>query len=297
MYQFFDPFWTRFPWPATNRVRVDEMVPGVKRVRLVRAYRGQEIVPVFFYMVGDTAVDTGMPAARDEVVAIAREHELRRVVLTHHHEDHAGNAGPLQEAGLEVVAPPLTARLLAEDLPVPFYQHMAWGRMRPARLGTYEGRVRIGSYEAEVLPAPGHAVDQVVLYIPEKRWLFSGDVLIHERVKAFRGDEDFAASLETLERLVELEIDVLFCGHRPVAENGGAALARKLEWFRQIEEGVRRLDAEGYGYGEIIQRLGIEARGPITFFSMGDASTRNMVRSILKGPRPRRELRRILAAG
>ncbi len=293
-YHLLDPFWTRFPFPGTVGVRADRMA-GVRRIRLVRRTFGHELMPVYCYAMGDTLVDSGMPAAARQVLDLAEQLGLRRAVLTHHHEDHAGNAAPLVAAGVEVSASPLTARLLAHKLPLPFYQHLVWGTPRPAMVRELRSEtVAIGPFEARVVAAPGHAVDQIVLHVPERGWLFSGDVFIHERVKVFRRDEDFAAAVATLERLLELDFDTLFCGHRPVAEGGRSALARKLDWLRQLEDGARHHHSRGRGVGEIVHRLGIDTRGSMVLLSAGDASPANLVRSILHGPTPRREVSRVL---
>ncbi len=268
---------------------------GVVRIRLVRRYFGRELMPVYCYAVGDTLVDSGMPAAARQVLDLAARRGLRRTFVTHHHEDHAGNAAALVSAGVDVLASTLTARLLAHKLPLPFYQHLVWGTARPAAVRAVTAdTVAIGPYEARVVPAPGHAVDQVVLHVPERGWLFSGDVFIHERVKIFRRDEDFAVAVGTLERLLELDFDALFCGHRPVAEGGKAALARKLAWLRELEDGARHHHDRGRDVDEIVRRLGIATRGGMLMLSMGDASPANLVRSILFGPTPRPEVSRAL---
>lgn len=295
LYHRLDPFWSRWPWPDSIGLEVQEMA-GVLRLRLVRRYFGREVMPVYCYALGDTMVDSAFPAARSEVLGFAARRRIRRTLLTHHHEDHAGNASALLGTGVEVLAGAATARILAHDLPLPFYQHLAWGKMPPAEVRTLPGEtVALGPYEARVVAAPGHAVDQVVYHVPERGWLFSGDVFIHEKVKVFRRDEDFAASLATLERVLKLPFDALFCGHRPLAQGGREALARKLERLRDLEGGVRRLAGEGVEEGEIVRRLGLGVRNAFVDLTFGDATPRNLVRSILHGPTPRPEVARLFA--
>lgn len=296
LYHRLDPLWTRFPWPAQVALEATEMA-GITRIRLVRRYLGREMMPVFFYAAGDTLVDTGFPGGGREVTAFARDAGVRRALLTHHHEDHAGNAAALARAGVEVAATPLTVELVARDLPLFFYQHLVWGKMTPVRVRTIPGdTVAIGPYEARIVAAPGHAVDQVVFLVEEEGWLFSGDVFIHERVKIFRRDEDFAATLTTLERLLELPFDVLFCGHRPVAEGGREALRRKLQRLRDLEGEVRRLAEAGHPEKEIVRRLGFRTFGGFEALSGGDATSTNLVRSILHGPATRPEVADVLAS-
>ena len=301
LYHILDPFWKRFPWPGKPALRTDEFARGahgaVTRVRMAMRYLGSEVMPVYCYAIGDTLVDSGMPHAARQVVGFARETGVRRVVLTHHHEDHAGGAAAFVEAGTPVHAPPLTARILKHELPIPWYQHLAWGRTRPVEVQPIAGdTVAIGPYEAAIVAAPGHAIDQVVFHVAEEGWLFAGDLFIHERVKVFRADEDYHASVASLERVLKLDFDVLFCGHRPVAEGGKAALGRKLDWLRKLEDGTRRFHGEGCDVDEIVRRLKIQSRGAFVVMAAGDASPACLVRSILDGPKPRLEMRRFLAS-
>ncbi len=295
LYHRLDPLWSRWPWPDTVGLQTRDMA-GVTVLRLVRRYFGREVMPVYCYAVGDTMVDSAFPAARSKVVGFASRTGIRRALLTHYHEDHAGNAAALAGEGVEVLAGEVTARLVAHDLPLPFYQHMAWGKMRPVQVEPIPGdTVALGPYEARVVAAPGHAVDQVVFHVAEEGWLFSGDVFIHEKVRIFRRDEDFAAMLRTLERILELDFDVLFCGHRPLVEGGREAIARKLERFRDLEGDVRRLAGEGVAAEEIVRRLGLGVRSGFVALTFGDATPHNLVRSILHGATPRPEVERLLA--
>jgi glyoxylase-like metal-dependent hydrolase (beta-lactamase superfamily II) len=126
--------------------------------------------------------------------------------------------------------------------------------------------------------------------VPSEGWLFSGDAFIHERVKVFRRDEDFARTVATLERLAALDFDVLLCAHRPRLQGGRAALVQKLDWLRSLESKVRDLHARGFESREIVKRLALGTRHPFFQIAFGDVSSANLVRSILRGPEPRREV-------
>jgi glyoxylase-like metal-dependent hydrolase (beta-lactamase superfamily II) len=49
---------------------------------------------VFVFLVRDQLIDAGFPGARNAVARLLDERRPRGVVVTHQHEDHAGN-GPL----------------------------------------------------------------------------------------------------------------------------------------------------------------------------------------------------------
>jgi glyoxylase-like metal-dependent hydrolase (beta-lactamase superfamily II) len=289
LYHWLDPLWSRTRLPYTSRFSVERFA-SISIVRMVRSYFGRELMPVHCYAVADTLVDTGLESQGDSLSAFARSAGVRRALITHHHEDHAGNAQRLSREGVAVLAGAATAALVARDLPITFYQHFLWGKARPARAQVLGEEVELGGRRALLIPAPGHCVDQVAFHVPEEGWLFSGDAFLHEHVKLFRRDEDFAATTATLERFLSLDFDVLLCAHRPRLTRGKEAIAEKLRWLRDIEGEVIRLHRQGAGVAEIVRRLPLTPPLPILRLALGDVSTANMVRSILYGPVVRVEL-------
>lgn len=290
LYHWLDPFWARCPFPVQATFEAATF-QGMRTFRMSRRFLGREILPVWCYAVGDTLVDTGLPSLSQPISEFAREARVGRALLTHHHEDHSGNAALLASRGVEVLAGPLAAALIAAGLPVRFYQHFLWGKAAPLVPRPIEGeRVPLGKREAVVLHAPGHSEDQLAYFVPEEGWLFTGDAFLAEKVKVFRRDEDFAATAATIERFLGLDFDALLCAHRPRFQNGKRALDAKLQWMREMEGHVRRWHGEGDSVGEIVRRLGLSKAGRTYWITFGDVSVHNMIRSILHGPTPRPEV-------
>lgn len=239
------------------------------------------------FAVDGLLVDTGLADQAAAVREFCRAEGVGRAVLTHHHEDHTGNAAALAGDGLRVEGEAGTRAILARGFPVRFYQWAVWGKAPPVEVAALPEVLETDRYRFRVLAAPGHCDDQVVFHEESEGWLFSGDAFLGERIKYFRGDEDFARTITSLERLVALDFDALFCAHRPLPTGGREALRRKLEHLRELEERVRELAAKGLGLREITRR----ALGPeptlLYLFSGGDLSKQNLVRSILHGPVPR----------
>ena len=239
------------------------------------------------FAVDGLLIDAGLSTHAGPVRAFAEDAGARRAVLTHHHEDHSGNAVALRAAGMEVRAGARTRQWMGTGFRTRLYQRVVWAPAPAGELDPLGSEVETERFRFRVLEAPGHCDDQVVLFEPEEGWLFSGDAFLASRVKYFRGDEDYDATVTSLRRLCELDFDALFCAHRPVPSGGRAALREKLEHLVQLGERVRQLHAEGVGEAEITSRtLGRDPWG-LWIFSAGDLSKRNLVRAILHGPRPR----------
>ncbi len=295
LYHLLDPFWRRFPFPAGHEFEATPFEDATV-LRMARTYRGREILPVYCYAIGGTLVDTGISSVSDEVVAAARRARVERVVLTHHHEDHSGNAARLASLGVEVFATRPGVRLVGRDLPRRFYQHVLWGEADPVAAREVPATVPFGRFAARVVPASGHSVDQLALHVPEKGWLLSGDAFVAERVKVFRGDEDFHETCTTLERFLTLDFDALLCAHRPRFTGGKDAIRAKLAWLRELEGRVLESRAKGRSVRRIVRELGIEPSSSFYTLTFGDVTTANLVRSILEGPRKRVEVVRALAS-
>jgi glyoxylase-like metal-dependent hydrolase (beta-lactamase superfamily II) len=289
-YHLLDPLLSRVSWPFGRRVEALEVGP-VQALRMARLWGGRELYAVHCFAVGDTLVDAGLACYAKEVAAFARDRRASRALVTHHHEDHVGAAALLVEQGVAVHGSEPTGRLVRDGFPIRFYQHVLWGKAPPARIAPLGGaEVALGPHVARVVPAPGHCADQIALHVPAQGWLFSGDAFLDERVKVFRRDEDFGATVATLERFLALDFDALFCAHRPRPTGGKTAIARKLAWLRDAEGRVRALAARGLPPRAIARELPQPRRAALGALALGDVSVENLVRSILHGPRPRREV-------
>lgn len=91
---------------------------------------------------------------------------VRRAVVSHAHGDRIAGADVLEARGIEVYALPLTQqRAVGEGMPVP--DHTLAG------LDTLGASVQFGPVEL-FYPGPGHAPDNLMVWVPSQRVLFGG---------------------------------------------------------------------------------------------------------------------------
>jgi glyoxylase-like metal-dependent hydrolase (beta-lactamase superfamily II) len=164
---------------------VKEVLPGV---RLIRAPNPSPLTldGTNTWIVGGWVVDPGpaIPEHLDAVRQVAGA--IDGVVLTHSHFDHAEGAGQL---GVEPVLP-------------------------------VDGE-RVGPFLA--IGTPGHSPDSVCLLF--ERVLFTGDTVLGEgSVFIAPGEGSLSAYLESLEKLLELDLDAICPGHGPVVTDPAAKL-------------------------------------------------------------------------
>jgi cyclase len=163
----------------------------------------------------------------------------RIVVNTHHHGDHIfGNQA--FGAGATVVAHEQARTEMAETglALTRLWPQVQWGEVRivlPALTFTDRLTVHLGERRAELIHVgPAHTTNDVVVWLPDERVLFAGDVVL-SGATPFSLMGSIAGSLRAIERLRALDARTVVCGHGPVAgpevfdEN-----AEYLEWIQRL---------------------------------------------------------------
>lgn len=110
-------------------------------------------------------------------------------------------------------------------------------------------------------------------------WLFAGDLFLGERIKFFRQDEDLAAQIASLRRVLTLDFDALFCAHNPVLHGGRRRLAGKLQFLEDFRGRVGELKRAGLSLRQAIRRLATGSDRRARWLTLGNASFAHMVRS------------------
>jgi len=255
----------------------------VRAVEMGFSPLGPPLMSVHFYYLDGLLIDTGQHHMQTEALAAMADLPVREILLTHHHEDHSGNAAAFQrQFGAPVRGHALAATKLAAGYRIRPYQHLVWGQAQPVRLAPLNGIVESSRYRLRPVETPGHSKDHVVYFEKNEGWLFSGDLFIGERIKFFRSDEDLGAQIASLRDILRLDFEVLFCAHNPCLQGGKQSLARKLDFLSALREAVQFLHRQGYPLREIIQRLDPKTDRRVKWITMGNASFANMVRSALR---------------
>ena len=188
---------------------------------------------------GATLVDSGYHSHAAQTLALLRQgldgRQLRRLFITHAHSDHMGGNAALQaEYGCSITIPAGAATAVAGwDADALMLSPL--GQSAPAF--TYDSliaagaEVEMGGLTWQALAAPGHDMDALAYYCPEKRLLISGDALwengfglIFPELQGLDGG--LAGARATLEQFGRLAIDCVIPGHGAPFTDIGPALER-----------------------------------------------------------------------
>lgn len=253
-----------------------------------------DVGPVNVYLLeGDplTLVDAGVQTPRCEAALrqglAAAGYELRhirRLVLTHHHQDHAGLAGLVAaESGAEVLAHPSTAGWLSDPeagwerygaFILEVFRLMAVPEdltdlIRTITSGIKEyaspvavsrfledgDRIELGGRPWDIFHTPGHSRGSICLYEPRTRTFLSGDHLLGHissnpvieppLPSEGRWPSSLAWYLDSLRRTREMDLGLILPSHGLPIDDHVGLIRERLEHHQARKERVLEILAGG----------------------------------------------------
>lgn len=232
---------------------------------------------VHVYEVRGVLIDTGFPAVAADVRRIAESRRVRGALVTHQHEDHAGNVELFASMGIPLAIGDETLRLLSPPHGIGVYRHFIWQAMP-----TLRSPVQPFLDDAlEFVHTPGHSHDHHAVWDHETRTLFAGDLFLGVKVKVAHPYESPRTQVASLRAMIARGPKRLFCGHRGLVADPVGALSAKADWMEGMIAGIERLHREGQGVTDIRRQL-LGPRGRVHWLSAGDYSPDNIVRAVVR---------------
>ena len=231
---------------------------------------------VFACLVRNQLIDTGFPGARKAVARLLEERRPRGVLVTHHHEDHAGNVDLVAERGIPVAMARATEDALREgEAHIGWYRRACWGTPSPLR-------VPVEAHEPsglELVHTPGHSPDHHVVWDAERETLFAGDLSLGVKVRVARPMEDPRALARSAWHAAGLRPRHVLDSHRGLLPNGTEALRAKATWLEETIGAIDDRIARGWT-DRMIARAILGREDIVATVSRGDLSRLNFVRAV-----------------
>ena len=258
------------------------------------------------------AVDSGSPKMRRSLTRHLRQckPKITKIVATHAHEEHIGNLNWLSEVtGSPIYVSEMTARFLTPFKKLPWVRATIIGQP-PDLKQPYEflgDSVEGLSGPLDVIATPGHCDDHIVLYDPKEKLLLAGDAFMGSYFATPNPDVDSRKWLASLERLMELDIEILVEGHGHIhtlrsdipdfpgvviRQHPKIAISEKLDFLRwlrqQIEAGFQEqlpvsvIEATCFPWGRRTSWESCATDECIRLLSLGHFSRTELVRSFVR---------------
>ncbi len=155
---------------------------------------------------------------------------VKAIYITHRHPDHMGGASAIHKAtGAAIVTTPAEKEAVEQGL-------------EDATVGlvAQDGdTLSLGDMTMEVVHAPGHTMGSLAVFIQERKALFTGDNVMGFGTSVVNPEEgDIALYIETMEKFLTYELEVIYPGHGSVVKDPKAKLQELIDHRREREEQI-----------------------------------------------------------
>lgn len=237
---------------------------------------------VYAYIVDGMLIDSGPHRLKKGIVDFCLQYKPDKIVHTHFHEDHTGNTAYLVKK-LQVPAYVHSESLgvCRKKGEIPFYRLAFWGPRMGFRAEPLPDFIENNHSRFEVIQTPGHTFDHVVFLDRDKGRLFSGDLFLHHKTRVVRRRENIPLLMESLRTLLKENFDTIYCAHGGEIKHGYRLVGQKLDYLEDLQGKVLNLSQKGLNVKAIVRRI-FPQTPTIAYFSLGEFSSYNLVRSLIE---------------
>ena len=258
---------------------------GVHYYRFSVYRLGNNVQTVYTFLLDDLLIDTAQRHNRENILKVAQEHHIQKIILTHHHEDHSGNVAYLMnEMKVDAFAHSKTVDILSKGYKISPLGILLNGDVEKANLKPIleTDLIQTKNYSLKPIYTPGHTIDHYCYYEKNKGWLFSGDLYVADKIKYFAPYESMFTQIDSIKKLLALDFDTLFCSHNPKVTNGKQRLQNKLQFFEDFVGKVSKHYNEGKRSKEIFSSMNLKENYYYKVLTAGNFTAENMVKSVVK---------------
>jgi glyoxylase-like metal-dependent hydrolase (beta-lactamase superfamily II) len=194
----------------------------------------------------DTSLPGSAPAIAEAVRSIGRDPaDVRQLILTHGHEDHAGSAAEIAAWGDVTVlahhadAPVIRGEQAGPPAVLSDWEQALWDQVHAGMVEQPVAPVRVDrelhdgdeldlAGEAVAIAVPGHTPGSLAIHLPRQRILFTGDTVARMPdgsviLGVFNADP--AQAVQSLRKQSRLDVDIACFGHGdPLTQDASSML-------------------------------------------------------------------------
>lgn len=177
---------------------------------------------------------------------------FKYVINTHYHLDHTFGNAEFEKLGAIIISHEYDRINLQNNGEAVLKNAAAYGLTEGDMEGTklaypsltfpYRMYITAGSQEvALIYPGPSHTSGSIMVYLPDKKILFAGDILF-TGYHPFLAEGDMKSWTRVLDSIMSMDVDIIIPGHGPVS--GKKDLKEMKEYLAIFDKSARKLSAQ-----------------------------------------------------
>ncbi len=189
---------------------------------------------------------------------------VKYLVITHYHQDHWYGAQTYKKEGAIIIGHEVLREIFENgtaEMMLETANKMTKGLYKNVKLIppdvtiSKEKTIKLGEKEFKIFPlTPAHTNSDIVVYIPDKKIIFVGDLVFYKRIP-FAGDRnsDTRNWINVLNKLKKIDINIILAGHnKPLNKN---SIDFTVEYLSFLRNKISEMKDEDLSYDEIKQKL------------------------------------------
>jgi glyoxylase-like metal-dependent hydrolase (beta-lactamase superfamily II) len=247
------------------------------------SWYGKPMITVYSYYLKGILIDTGPSNLQKSVVKLFENRPLDKILLTHYHEDHSGNAETLRQTyQTTLLAGEMTCEKVQNQIALKPYQIYSFGRVPKVKnTQTIPQLIENEHFTLTPLFTPGHSADHYGYLEKDRGWFFSGDLYLG-LIKMMRPEENIGQMIRSIKMVLTYDFEVLFCAHNPKFKKGKSHLQKKLQHLEDFYGKVKELHHKGLKIKEIIKVLGLKENYRGKIWTFNDIGLDFMIKSVIE---------------
>jgi len=188
---------------------------------------------------------------------------VKYVVDTHDHDDHWLGNGFYKEQGALLIGSRTYEQNVQVDMPTRMEKIVTketFAKTKIFKLDTVvtsENNLTLGDTQLQIqqLVAQAHTKGDLVVYLPQRKVLFVGDLVFNDRITSLR-DGSVIGSLKAMEMIEAFGADTIITGHGYSTDT--TALKQQKEYLLALKEGVQDALDNDISINEVTKRVTLE---------------------------------------
>lgn len=232
------------------------------------------------YVLVDTGTSYKFAKQAYEAMKKIKDLKVSTIIITHEHDDHwMGNSFYKDTFNSKIYAPKSINANYDENSRPRIFEILSKEDMENTKIIKAdvvvedELNLKVGNKDIKIIPTKliAHTNDDLLVYLPKQKAVFSGDIVMNERITSNR-DGSVLGTLKALDLINSYEWNTLVAGHGTITDK--LAISHTQNYFTKLKESVLEAIDAGVSADEITKKVTLDEFKDIAMYD--ELNSRNI---------------------